>query len=57
MLARSDADTHHSIYSGAAIHPLSDTELATKSGKVTDWTLNGFSGPGTTANTSPELLP
>jgi hypothetical protein len=53
-----NGETDHSIYSGTAIRPLSATPLKNKQGKVTDWTLSGFSGDaGAPVSTRPARCP
>jgi hypothetical protein len=52
-----NGETYRANFSGTATRTLDVTKLTNKAGKLTDWTLNGVSGPATIVNknTGPEL--
>jgi hypothetical protein len=54
----SNGSTNHNINTISMTQPLDVTSLTNKHGKVTDWTLNGSSGPATstTETTGPTLF-
>jgi hypothetical protein len=47
-----NGETYSTSFSGTATRTIGVTKLTNKSGKITDWTLNGFSSPATIVNTN-----